>query len=329
MRAMCKPRCRLLFLLPLVLLAGGACGSGQDAPPDSGVDSALEAPPAHEAGSTADAPPFGAGAVDAPDAGTPPWYWGNSNTTENESVAFVGYDQGCTQFGELKDVGGGVAYQVGYRLQGPAVDRLKHYGGSPSQEQVDDGPLAGYAVVGTILLMRAVREQFDPQGNSVTTSLTPLQRLVATPPASATEVSFSGTLPVAPGNPCSPADQLCRARLEPTFVVVWQQAQTNVRAYQFIRPYKLAPHLVDATRFADCPTRAEGGTVAGSFHQNLGVSWPLRQDLARTMEGAPEPTRWTAWLDEVLPRAPASGGCPPDFASPIPTALAANPPAAP
>jgi hypothetical protein len=243
-----------------------------------------------------------AGPTDAAALGGPTWYWGNSNTTENQSVAFVGYDQGCTQFGELQAAAGGVAYRVGYALKGPAADRLKHYGGSPDQEAIDDGSLADYAVVGTVLLLRAVKEQLYPQGDSFTTWLTPLQRVVGAGPPAATGASFDGTLKVEGGNPCAPADQSCRAQLEPTFVVVWQNDK-RVRAYQFIRPHKQAPPLNDPNHgFAACAARAEGGILAGSFQQALGVYWPLRQDLAQTMEGAPEPTRWTHWIDEALPR---------------------------
>lgn len=240
------------------------------------------------------------GDVDAAaDAGKALWYWGDSNATENKSVAFVGYDQGCSQFQELADVEGGVSYRVGFALQKSAADRLKHYDGSANQEAVDDGSLAGYAVVGTVLLISAAKEQFDAQGDSITTPLAPILRVAGARPGSATEASFTGSLNVPGGNPCAPADRLCRAKVEPTFVVVWQQAETGVRAYQFLRPQKQALHLFEPGHHSDCPVRSE---AEFSFRQGLGVAWPLRQDFAVSLEGAPEPSRWTGWIDEVLPR---------------------------
>jgi hypothetical protein len=278
---------------------------------DAGASAALDAAGAVDAvdavdsGGSADvAVAIDAGApVPLPDAAVvaprPVWYWGDSYRTENESLAFVGYDQGCSEFGELADAEGGVSFRVGYKLGRPAADRLRHYGGGPDRQDVDDGPLAGYRVAGVVLLVEAVKEVFGEEGDSVKTFVTPVERRLLPPSASATDGSFSGTLKVEGGNPCAASAIRCRAQVVPTFVVVWQEATTRLRAYQFIRPYQLAPHLSEPVRYAACPTTSEGPRV---FLQAMGLYWPLRQDFARQLDGAPEPTRWTSWIDEVLPR---------------------------
>jgi hypothetical protein len=292
-----------MFLAPLLGLALGCAGGGADGGGGDGADAAADGPGGTDAVAI-DASVSDASLADVagePPPG-PPWYWGDSSATENKTVAFVGYDQGCTQFGDLKETPSGVSFSVGFMLTKPAADRLKHYGGAPGQENVDDGPLEGYAVAGTVLLVDAIKEEFDEQGDSQSTTVRRLRRFVLPPPASATQGAFSGTLDIEDGNPCPSADARCRAQVQPTFVVVWQHATSRKRAYQFIRPHKLAPHLFEKPRWAECPTRPEGGAVAATFHQSVGVYWPLSEDFAQQLEGAPDPEHWTAWIDEMLPR---------------------------
>jgi hypothetical protein len=308
-------------ILVACLLAGGlACEGGKGAT-TGGADTG---PPSLDA--AADLPPGLAGdiavPIDAP-SDLPPapidatsdasgtdsagassaWSWGNSTFTENQTVAFIGYDQGCSVYGVLMQLEDGVAFQVGYRLTAPLADRLKHHDAPPVQGQTDDGPLTGYTVAGTVLILRAVKEVRDPTtGDLQTTPVAAPERLASRGKVDGREVWFPGILRVPNGNPCAAGDSSCRAKLEPTMVVVWQKTNPLVRAYQFIRPQAILEGSLDRPRFADCPLRP--GTAPGekSFHQSLGVYWPLREDLARTAEGAPEPMQWTKWIDEVLPR---------------------------
>jgi hypothetical protein len=231
-----------------------------------------------------------------------PWSWGDGTATENVSVAFMGYDQGCTQFGGLRETAAGVSFDVGYGLSKPPADRLKHFAGDQTAPAVDDGSLVDYAVAGTVLLLQVRKVQFDQQGDSASTAIGDLLRVAGQGAASATMASFSASIAVPGGNPCASAPARCRAEVQPTFVIVWQQAGTKQRAYQFLRPYLIAPHLFDAARNADCPTAPAGSAVTAGFRQGLGVSWPLREDLSRRLDGAPDPTRWSTWIDEVLPR---------------------------
>jgi hypothetical protein len=312
--------------LTLATLVAGACGSGGSSPDadssgtvDAAVDMAradsavLDAVEARsEVGASPDLTPDlqidapgDSAESDARDAssgpGAPVWYWGSSWLTENRTVAFVGYDQGCAQLGELISAADGVLFRVGYRLTAPVATRLKHYS-DPGPDPADDGPLDGYQVRGTVLLVVGLQEtRLGASGDLQTTILTEAQRVVAVSPVSASEVSIAGKLSVPAGNPCRAGDPDCRALLAPTFVVVWQNAAGG-RAYQFIRPQVVPEGHLDRPRFGDCPTRPAGGPGEGNVHQSLGVYWPLREDLAMVLGGAPDPMHWTAWIDEVLPR---------------------------
>jgi hypothetical protein len=230
-----------------------------------------------------------------------PWQWENSYVTENKTSSFIGYDQGCAQLGDLKAVDGGISFTIGYSLQKPVADRMKHFAGAATQDDIDDGSLNGYAVVGTVLILYVVKQTIDPvQGDSVQTPLGPYQRFADPNLRSAAGGSFSGTINLAGGNPCEFGDAFCRPLVSPTFVVVWESTATNERAYQFIRPTLIAPQLLERPRFADCPTLPPA-TGTRSFHQTLGVYWPLHEKFARQLDGAPDPARWTEWIDEVLP----------------------------
>jgi hypothetical protein len=234
--------------------------------------------------------------------GAPPnWLWGSSATTENETVAFMGYDQGCAQLGELSEANGRVSFRVGFALQRPVADRLKHFGGNQSADG-DDGPLAGYSVAGMVLLVRAVKvETYPATGDWMSTPVTPIHRFADASARSAAMGSIAGTLLVEGGHPCAPGDNHCRAIIDPTIVIVWQDSTSRTRAYQFLRPHVSPEGRLDRPRFADCPITANG-EFRGPFHQSLGVYWPLREDFARRLDGAPDPARWTQWIDEVLPR---------------------------
>jgi hypothetical protein len=150
-----------------------------------------------------------------------------------------------------------------------------------------------------VLLIGAVKAVGLGEWSS--TPLTSLRRFVDRRAFTVSGASLDGTLTVAGGNPCAPGDRACRALVEPTIIIVWQDPVTRMRAYQFIRPNVVFEGSLDRLRFADCPATSTGAG-GGTFHQSLGVYWPLREDRARRLDGAPDPMQWTDWIDEVLPR---------------------------
>jgi hypothetical protein len=307
----------LLVSVAALLASSGCAGRHGDVDAqgrlsDASIDSTLENPGLEpvDAGLKTDSVTMTDAATDAPDvldssandASVPSssaWVWGDSTATENESLEFIGYDQGCAELGAISRTGTQISLRVGYTLQKPVADRLKHYAGSPGAVPADDGPLSGHSVVGTVLLIRATKEERYATGDSTSAAVGPLYRIGDPASSPASRVSMTATIQLPDVDPCLGSIYSCRLMLRPTFVVVWQNSASGRRAYQFIRPLGVSVGRLQTPRFVDCPVLNTG---ENSFHQSLGVYWPLEETFARHLEGAPEPRRWTTWIDEVLPR---------------------------
>jgi hypothetical protein len=180
----------------------------------------------------------------------------------------------------------------------PPVDRLKHCDLAANAE-VDDGALAGYAVVGAVLLIHAAKLVADPVYSDEFITELGIERVADPGAVSPSGVSIQGTWRVDGLGGCGVGEPRCVNVVDPTIVLVWQDSIAGTRAYQFIRPKTNDPSSQDA-RFAQCPIATNGSQ--GAYAEALGVYWPLREDFARELDGAPDPTRWTEWIDEVLPR---------------------------
>jgi hypothetical protein len=269
---------------------GGADSAGID---DGGIEDAVG-----DAVGIEDAVGDASGGEGGPSAGPPPWLWGDSSVSENQTVAFVGYDQGCSDYGPLDELGGELSFRAGFSLVEPPVDRLKHYDVA-ANAYVDDGALAGYAVVGAVLLMHAAKTVQDPTFGDLYITELGLERFADPGAVSPSGVSIQGTWRVDGLGGCGVGEQRCTNSVDPTIVLVWQDSLAGTRAYQFMRP-KPHPPSDQAPSFAQCAVTMNGFLYA--YTEGLGVYWPLREDFARELDGAPDPTRWTEWIDEVLPR---------------------------
>jgi len=77
-----------------------------------------------------------------------------------------------------------------------------------------------------------------------------------------------------------------------------QHAENRGTVLEFIRP-----SLGGSSTAPDCGPFSQGDhPYSGIQLQRLGVSAPLLGEYAQTMEGAPDPTSWTSWIDEAFSR---------------------------
>ena len=230
---------------------------------DAGGVGGIDATSITDATSSEDTPRDASTGDASTDEGAPrseaPWYWGGSALTENISLDFVGYDQGCTDYGPLDLLGGTLSFRVGFALLEPPVDGLHHYDLATGRAVVD-GSLAGYSVVGAVLLIRAMKMVPVPGSGAGKTTTLATERFAKPGALSPTAVLIQGTLGVDGLGGCDTDEKPCTNIISPTIVIVWQEPVARTRAYQFMRPM-MRPVADTNTSFADCPVTMNGSGV--------------------------------------------------------------------
>ena len=223
-------------------------------------------------------------------------YWGNSMHIANAS-AFEEAVVGCPLFGSISREADHVDFEIGYDFDMPLPTVAAHMD-AEARGRVDDGALP-HRFSGVVLLVVGVIQQIEPELTGTIVASDVLR--VGVPAADLVEAEFasiSGALLDLDKAWCSDGQSECFNELLPTFVVIYDDAPSGSRAYQFIRPYLDGP-----SNAADCGAFSQGDHPASDRRDpSLLVYAPLLEQYAQEMDGVPNPASWPSWIDEALPR---------------------------
>lgn len=229
------------------------------------------------------------------------WTWGDSWATENDSVAFAGYNLGCSLLGNIIEcTPNRIKFSCGYRIAESLPRKAKHYENN-MRGDIDDGPIDAFEVTGVVLLALATQNWLYWTGDYTTVFVSDVLRIAKTADEiERPEEVFFEDVSLIVDNPACPKEfEECWGKVHTTFIVCWDNKKTGVRAYQFVRPNILS---VDALAVDKKPPGCDAFRDNPRLVNGLGVYWPLIDKYTKQMEVAPKPENWTDWIDEILPR---------------------------
>ena len=232
------------------------------------------------------------------------WSWGDALLSEDSSIAFAGYDLGCSLYGEIEASPDQLRVSCGYRLAEPLPRLAKHQDGF---NEIEDQAIDAFQFSGIVLLLIATQERTvlgkDEADSTVVASEPVRVAKTAAEVQSPENASFENvTIPIDPPG-FSGMFQRWWGGVHPTFIVCWDHPETGQRAYQFLKPSIIHQTEYEVADHPHCDYFKDTASL-----QTLSVWWPLLDEHARSMgmlhgiNVIPDPKNWTDWIDEVLPR---------------------------
>ena len=238
------------------------------------------------------------------------WSWVGGWFSAGDSPDFDDFVGGCPLFGEIEATPNQLRVSCGYRVE--SLPR-------------EEGFLDDYDFTGVVLLLIARQERIviggDAKPLSVVLSAVPepvvfkTSSVVVSEPVrvakTASEIEdpenvyFENVLmAINPPPPSSPFERWWGA-VHPTFVVCWDDPETDWRRYQVLTPNIMHASRDEARNHPGCDKLRDTDYI-----QTLDVYLPTVGTRTRSMLGVPRVViprsasleNWTDWVDEVLPR---------------------------
>ena len=235
------------------------------------------------------------------------WSWVGGWFSAGDSPDFEGFAGGCPLFGEIEVFPNQLSVSCGYRVESlPREDRF-----------FDD-----YDFTGVVLLLIVTQERIVVgtgeapfvkvlgPGLVVSTTSAVVSKPVRVAKTAAEienpeNVYFENVLmAINPPPPSSPFERWWGA-VHPTFVVCWDDPETDWRRYQVLTPNIMHASRDEARNHPGCDKLRDTDYI-----QTLDVYLPTVGTRTRSMLGVPRVIiprsssleNWTDWVDEVLPR---------------------------
>ena len=231
------------------------------------------------------------------------WSWGDALLSEDASIAFAGFDLGCSLYGEIEASPDQLRVSCGYRLAEPLPRLAKHQDGL---NEIEDQPIDAFEFTGVVLLLITTQHRTSlgkDDAYSTVVASEPVRVAKTAAEVQSPENAFfeNVTIPIEP-RPSGPF-QRWWGGVHPTFIVCWDHRETGQRAYQFLKPSIIHQTVYDIADHPHCDYFKDTASL-----QTLSVWWPLLDEHAKSMgelhgiNVIPSPKNWTLWIDEVLSR---------------------------